>query len=254
MNAEKNNRRNFVKKVSLATLGTFTVPNLISSVFAAEKVQKIRLSKEDVILFQGDSITDWGRDKNSEAYNSSANLGSGYPLVTAAQLLWQHPQLQLKIYNKGISGNKVYQLAERWEKECLAIKPGVLSILVGVNDFWHTLSSGYQGTVETYRADYRKLLTTTVKALPEVRLIILEPFALKDVKAVDEKWYPAFDAYRKAAKDLAAEFHATFIPLQSIFDQALKTAPASYWTTDGVHPSVAGEGLIAHAWLEAVSG
>ncbi len=61
-------------------------------------------------------------------------------------MLNRYPDKDLKIYNKGISGNKVYQLAERWDADCLDLKPTVLSILVGVNDFWHTLTSGYTGT------------------------------------------------------------------------------------------------------------
>ncbi len=249
-----NNRRNFIKNVSLGTLAAVSIPQIASSAFNGKKAGKIKLDKNDVILFQGDSITDWGRDKNKNDANASNTLGSGYPLITAGQLLWRYPGLQLQVYNKGISGQKVFQLAERWDKDCIDLKPNVLSILVGVNDFWHTLTSNYKGTIETYQTDYRKLLARTKKALPDVKLIIIEPYAVKGVKAVDEKWYPAFDDYRKAAKDIALEFQATFIPLQSIFDKALEAAPGSYWTIDGVHPSVAGEGLIAHAWLEAVKG
>jgi lysophospholipase L1-like esterase len=252
MSEISNNRRNFIKNVSLGTLATVSIPEIVSSAFNEEKTSHITLAKNDVILFQGDSITDWGRDKNKNDANATNTLGSGYPLIATAQLLWQNPRLQLQVYNKGISGNKVFQLAERWDKDCIDIKPNVLSILVGVNDFWHTLTSDYKGTIETYRTDYQKLLQRTRKALPNVKLIIMEPYAVKGVKAVDEKWYPAFDGYRKVAKDMAREFSATFIPLQTVFDKALETAPGGYWTIDGVHPSVAGEGLIAHAWLEAV--
>lgn len=249
-----NNRRNFIKNVSLGTLAAVSIPQIASSAFNEKKASRIKLDKNDIILFQGDSITDWGRDKNKNDPNATNTLGSGYPLITTGQLLWRYPGLQLQVYNKGISGQKVFQLAERWDTDCIDIKPNVLSILVGVNDFWHTLTSGYKGTIETYRKDYRKLLERTLKALPDVKLIIMEPYAVKGVKAVDDKWYPAFDEYRKAAKDISQEFHATFIPLQSIFDKALEAAPGSYWTIDGVHPSVAGEGLIAHAWMEAVKG
>lgn len=248
------NRRNFIKNTSLATLAAVSIPQIVLSAFTEKKVSRIKLAKNDVILFQGDSITDWGRDKSKNNPNASNALGSGYPLVTTAQLLWQYPALQLQVYNKGISGQKVFQLAERWDKDCIDLKPNVLSILVGVNDFWHTLTSNYKGTIETYRTDYRKLLDRTLKALPDVKLIIMEPYAVKGVKAVDDKWYPAFDEYRNAAKEIATEFHAVFIPLQTIFEKAMETAPGSYWTIDGVHPAVAGEGLIAHAWLEAVKG
>jgi len=243
-----NNRRKFIKNSSLATLAALGIPEIVSTAFAGEKAIQVTLSKNDVILFQGDSITDWGRDKSKSDPNTSGALGSGYALVTSAQLLSRHPALQLQVYNKGISAEKVFQLADRWDRDCLEIKPNVLSILIGVNDFWHTLTSGYKGTIETYRTDYRKLLERTKKALPKVKPIIMEPYAVKGVKAVDEKWYPAFNDYQRAAKEIALGFNAVFIPLQTIFDKAQESAPGSYWTIDGVHPSVAGEGLIAQAF------
>ena len=248
------NRRDFLKTASLATLATVGIPSISLAVMAEEKPNRIKLSQNDVILFQGDSITDWGRDQKLSNANASNSLGSGYVLVTAAQLLAKYPSLQLKCYNKGISGNKVYQLAERWDADCLSIQPNVLSIHIGVNDYWHTITSGYKGTIETYRSDYHKLLDRTFQALPNLKLIIMEPFGVKGVRAVNDSWYPAFDQYRKAAHDIAQEYKAVFIPLQSIFDKALDKAPGEYWTTDGVHPSVAGEGLIARAWVDAVSG
>ena len=89
--------------------------------------------------------------------------------------------------------------------------------------------------------------------LPDVQLVIGEPFAVLGCSAVTEKWYPAFDAYRATAKVMADEFNAIFIPYQAIFDKAQKHAPGKYWTGDGVHPSMAGSSLMAEAWLKAVS-
>ncbi len=114
--------------------------------------------------------------------------------------------------------------------------------------------AGYTGTIATYRNDYQKLLDRTKEALPNVKLIIGEPFALKGVKAVNEKWYPAFDAFRQAASELADQYGAVLVPYQAVFDKALEYAPGSYWTGDGVHPSVAGAELMAHAWTQAVKG
>lgn len=247
------NRRVFIKKASLGgALASLSVPEIVSAVWSPQKKGKISLSKGDVILFQGDSITDAGRDKEEAGFNNATALGSGYAFMAGSNLLYQHPGKNLKVYNKGISGNKVYQLAERWEEDCLNLKPDVLSILIGVNDFWHTLTSDYTGTVETYRNDFIALLERTKKQLPQVRLIIGEPFAVRGIKAVDEEWYPAFDMYRQAARDIADKFDAVFIPYQKIFDQAQMSAPGSYWTYDGVHPSLAGAQLMAHAWLKTV--
>ena len=128
-----------------------------------------------------------------------------------------------------------------------------MSIHIGVNDYWHTLTNGYTGTIDTYITDYHKLLDRTKAALPEVKLVICEPFALKGVKAVDDKWYPTFDLFRKAASDIAKEYDAVFVPWQAVNDKALELAPAPYWNLDGVHPSIAGEALMAEAWMKAVT-
>jgi lysophospholipase L1-like esterase len=246
-------RRHFLKTASIGTLAAVGVPQIASAALATEKnAPKLKFNTGDVVLFQGDSITDWGRDHKKDEYNTTSALGSGYALVTASKLLLDHADKGLKIYNKGVSGNKVYQLAERWDTDCLAIKPNVLSIHIGVNDFWHTLTGGYAGTIENYIADYKKLLTRTKEALPDVKLVICEPFASKGVKAVDDKWYPTFDLFRKAARDIAAEYNAVFVPFQAAFDKAIESTPAAYWSLDGVHPSVAGEALMAQTWLKAV--
>ncbi|WP_158826466.1 SGNH/GDSL hydrolase family protein [Mucilaginibacter lacusdianchii] len=246
------NRRKFITNTAIATTATIALPQIVSAAFKNENVKKYALNENDVIVFQGDSITDWGRKRDENAPNTFGMLGSGYAYQAAAKLLLDHADKNLQIYNRGVSGNKVYQLAERWDNECLNFKPNVLSIMIGVNDFWHTLTGGYKGTIETYRTDYKKLLDRTKQALPNVKFIIGEPFAIKGVKAVDEKWYPAFDAYRQTSRELATQYDAVFLPYQKLFDEALKTAPAVYWTNDGVHPSIAGAALMAQAWLKAI--
>lgn len=251
----KTSRRNFIRNTSLAGAFSLALPQLVSASFASEGVRKrIALSKDDVILFQGDSITDASRKREDTGYNRPAAMGSGYALLASAELLHKYTDKNLKIYNRGISGNKVYQLAERWQTDALDLKPQVLSILIGVNDFWHMRNGKYNGTLKTYRDDYKALLERTRQHLPEVQLIIGEPFAVPGIKAVDEQWFPAFDDYRKTARELADAFGAVFIPYQSIFDKAQKTAPGVYWTHDGVHPSLAGAQLMAQAWLETVKG
>lgn len=247
-----NNRRDFIKKVALGGLMTVSIPEILSAAMVSSAMRKNSIKKDDIILFQGDSITDSGRNKGDNSCNNASSLGSGYPMLAGAKLLEKHPSLELNVYNKGISGNKVYQLAERWDKDCLDLKPDILSILIGVNDLWHKLNGQYNGTIETYRNDYIALLERTNKALPDVKLIICEPFAVPGVKAVDEKWYPEFITYQEAARNIAVQFKATFIPYQKIFDEAQKRAPGAYWTGDGVHPTLAGAQLMAQAWVKAV--
>lgn len=251
----KDSRRNFIKKVMLASVGAWISPkfaNAATDSYTASTASKLKLKKGSVILFQGDSITDAGRNKNSNSCNTIAELGQGYVLFTGSQILDCCAANDVKIYNRGISGNKVFQLQERWEKECISLKPDVISILIGVNDYWHTLSGKYDGTVNTYQNDYRALLKYTKEKLPDVQLVIGEPFTLKGGSAIDNsKWYPMFDEYRKVAKALAKEFNAIFVPYQSVFDEAMEKAPATYWSADGVHPDLPGRQLMANAWIKA---
>lgn len=243
-------RRKFLKTAAFGSAMALSIPQIVSAAVDKDKIKKkVSLSKNDVVLFQGDSITDMGRDRSRKGANDNRGLGPGYTFIAASQLLLKNPDKDLKIYNRGISGNVVPQLAERWQEDCIDLKPNILSILIGVNDYWHTLSGNYKGTIETYRDSYKALLERTMKALPNVKLIIGEPYAIPGVKAVDKSWFPTFDKYRQVARDMAESYNAVFIPYQHIYEEAIKKAPASYWTPDGVHPNTAGDGLMAHAVL-----
>ncbi|MDR2119280.1 MAG: SGNH/GDSL hydrolase family protein [Tannerella sp.] len=250
-----NTRRDFLKKGICGGLSLAMLPELARAVVNEQNgihAPKISLKRNSVILFQGDSITDCGRKREATNCNTFDMLGPGYVLLTATQILKTHAALQPKIYNRGISGNKVFQLRERWEADALAFMPDVLSILIGVNDFWHKLSSGYKGTVEVYDEDLRDLLQYTKEKLPDVRLVLCEPFAVKGGSAIEEsRWFPFFDEYRESLKKIASDFNAVHVPFQSAFDAATKLAPARYWSNDGVHPDLPGRQLMADVWLEA---
>ncbi|CAN0255658.1 unnamed protein product, partial [Chrysoparadoxa australica] len=155
--------------------------------------------------------------------------------------------------NRGISGNKVFQLSDRWDKDCLDLKPDVVSILIGVNDYWHTFKHGFEGTAASYEQDLDALLKQTKEASPNVKIIIGEPFALKDGSAIKEikNWYPEFLKYQAAAKSIAQKHQTAWIPYQKIFDDASKNVPSSHWSGDGVHPSFAGSHLMAKSWVKA---
>ncbi len=235
-------RRDFIKSSSLG-LGSLMLTGTMQETSATA------LPKETTILFQGDSITDAGRDRGGYYPNDASGMGSGYVFQIVSSLLGQNPGNSWKFYNRGISGNKVYQLSERWEDDCLQLKPDVLSLLIGVNDFWHTLNN-YKGSADTFHNDHVKLLERTKKALPNVVMIIGEPFAVQGGTAIDDRWFPEFPKYQQAVRTIAQQFNASFIPYQDIFDAAVKEAPASYWCPDGVHPSMAGAYLMKEAWIK----
>ena len=230
----------------MGALGAVGAP---AEVFAESTPAKPVLAKGSTIVFQGDSITDAGRKRNVKDANRSAALGRGYPALIAGQLLGTYTDLELRTFNRGISGNKVPDLAGRWQADALDLKPDVLSILVGVNDLWHTFAFGskYKGTVKDYEDGYRALIKRTTAALPACRVVICEPFTTR----TSNQFKPLAD-YAAVAKGIAEEFKLTFVPFQSVFNKALKSAPGGFWLSDGVHPTSAGHGLMCQAWREAV--
>ena len=247
-------RRNFLLKSGTGAVALASIPAIISAAIPAndKKTKYSLFEKNNIILFQGDSITDAGRDKEKELPNVARSFGLGYAFLAASSILNKLPEHNLTMYNRGISGNKVYQLADRWQKDCLDLKPNVLSILIGVNDYWHTRNGNYNGTIEVYENDYRALLKRTKENLPGIKLVICEPFYLLDTSAVDETWVAPMKQYQAAAKKIATEFGALWVPFQQVFDEAIKHAPATYWSGDGVHPGMPGAQLMAEAWLRVV--
>lgn len=233
-------RRSFFTKSAFGAAALASIPSIVSASIAPEKEEsKDKYSifgNGNTILFQGDSITDAGREKVKELPNNAGSFGQGYAFLAASALLKTLPGKNLTIYNRGISGNKVYQLAERWQKDCLDLKPDVLSILIGVNDYWHKRNGQYNGTVEVYEKDYRKLLQATKDKLPNIKLVICEPFYVLNTSAVDGTWSAPMKEYQEAAKQIAHDFNTLWVPFQQVFDEAVKHAPATYWTGDGVHP------------------
>jgi len=253
MKMKETNRREFVRASACAAAAgplVFSLGGLAQAAEASEKPAEPLIRPGDTVLFQGDSITDAGRQRDeTEAANKQTALGGGYAWLATCELLIGRSNDKLRVFNRGISGNKVFQLADRWQTDCLDLKPNVLSILIGVNDYWHHRSGKYEGTLEVYEKDYHALVQRTREALPEVKLVICEPFLLLTGAVKDEDLI-AFTVYRMAAKRVAEEGGAKFIPYQTMFDEASKLAPPKYWSADGIHPSLAGASLMAHFWLQ----
>lgn len=201
------------------------------------------------ILFQGDSITDCGRRREEELH-----LGDGYPHLVTAQLGFENPG-KYEFINKGIGGNRITDLYARIKIDILNLKPDVMSILIGVNDVWHEYDFGGPNGVDAdkYFKIYSMLIEEIKAELPDIKIMIMEPFALKadnlseywDVFAVEVK------KRAKKAKELAEKYGLTFITLQDKFDEAAKLAPNTYWLRDGVHPTTVGHELIKNEWIKA---
>jgi lysophospholipase L1-like esterase len=205
------------------------------------------LTGTSLVLFQGDSITDCGRLRAD-----GSNLGDGYPARVAA--LWQNlfPGSPPAFLNRGVSGDRTHNLLERYDTDFKALKPDLVSILIGINDTWRRYDSNDPSTTETYEANYRALLTKLKTDLPEAVIVIIEPFLLNTdpAKAV---WREDLDPKIHAARRLAREFADVFIPMDGLFTRyAVEGAADADMSADGVHPTPQGHAIIAAEWHLAV--
>jgi lysophospholipase L1-like esterase len=239
-------RRTFLKQTSVLGATALTMP------FGAGSFGSVSQSNGDyTILFQGDSITDGNRTRDND-WNHV--MGHGFAYIIASRLWYDYPKQGFHFFNRGISGDRVPDLSSRWDTDTIALKPNLLSILVGINDTNLAIDGG-QSSIRSFEEDYRTLLRQTKAALPNLGLVLCEPFILP-VGKVKDKWktyQKELGARQAVTQQLAKEFNAVFVPFQAAFNNALKNAPADYWIWDGVHPMPAGHELMAREWLKVVS-
>lgn len=204
------------------------------------------------ILFQGDSITDCGRNRND-----FFDLGNGYPNLVKAYLGFDNP-VKYEFINRGISGNRIVDLYARIKADFINLKPDYASIYIGVNDTWHEISN--QNGVETDKFEkiYTMLIDEVMVACPGIKLIIIAPYVIEGVSTCNTEEIPdRLEIFKKdvaekaaAAKKIAEKYGFPLIELQPAFDEACLKAPAEYWTADGVHPTQCGHEIIKRLWLE----
>lgn len=204
------------------------------------------------ILFQGDSITDVGRNTNN---GSLISIGQGYALLVSAYLSAKYPE-KFEFVNRGISGNRVVDVYSRIKYDGWNENPDVLSILIGVNDVWHEFGSRNGVNPRRFRNVYSMLVSDTLIESPNTKMMILEPFVLPGRATVDdgdkwEKFSSMTCENARIAREVASEYGQIFVPLQDMLNKACEKAPAEYWLGDGVHPTPAGHQLIADEWIKA---
>ncbi len=218
---------------------------LISLAAMAQDIAPIPVFKPGArILFQGDSITDGNRGRSADPNHI---LGHGYAFIIAAKFGAAFPEKNFDFMNRGVSGNTVLNLRDRWQKDTLDLKPDVLSILIGVND------AGKNVPLDEYEAVYEKILADAEAANPKIRLVLCEPFTLPvgAMTTNDARRSSVVQRQQIVAK-LAEKHHAALVHFQRVFDDACKRAPVNHWIWDGVHPTYSGHQLMADEWERVV--
>jgi len=193
------------------------------------------------VLFIGDSVTDCGRRDDPDR-----NLGHGYVrLVDEAFLAGGTPAA---VVNRGVGGDRVRDLAARWEKDALAVAPTLISVMVGVNDTWRRYDDNDPTSAERFEADYRDILSR-LPGRDEMALVLMEPFLLP-VTPAKAKWRDDLDPKIAVVRALAAEFGAVLVPTDEYLNGL--DLPAAEIAADGVHPTELGHQLIARLWLDTI--
>jgi lysophospholipase L1-like esterase len=202
--------------------------------------------KKIKVVFQGDSITDAGRDKRNYHH-----MGNGYPKYAAQLMQENHPEIEFEFINQGISGNRTCQLFDRLYPDALAFEPDIISILIGINDVWHRHGSVHIATTDLQiETNYRAILER-LKKETKAKIVILCPFLLDD--EAKESWRDEVDRVIAIVRKLADEFADVYIPLDLLFEEALKTQPEpKYYSADGVHPNDNGRAFIGKHYADAV--
>jgi lysophospholipase L1-like esterase len=196
-------------------------------------------SQDSRILFQGDSITDGNRGRSLDPNHI---LGHGYAFIIAARHGAAFPERKLDFFNRGVSGNTVLNLETRWAKDTLALKPDLLSVMIGVND------NGKGVALEVYENTFDKILTEARAQNPKLKLVLMEPFVRHPGKPVPE----GIVARQAIVAKLALKHGAALVRLQKLFDDAAAKTADDYWVWDSVHPTYRGHQLMADEWERVV--
>ncbi len=230
---------------------------------------KLYEKKDFLILFNGDSITHGGRRQSMDCNHI---LGHGYAEMLSAEIGFAHIKKTPRFVNRGVAGQKLFHMVEKWENDVYTLSPDLISILIGAND------AGVLADAAGWEKMYRDLLAQTREKFPNIPLVLVEPFFFPMLPGEGSPYekvphpicepdflWPARNAttehnarrmadiekMQEIVKGLAVSFGAVFVPLQSVFEEYAKTIPLSYLVWDGVHPTTIGHKIIKDEWLRA---
>jgi len=207
----------------------------------------LHLKAADTIVFIGDSITD--AERHRQTYKP---LGFGY-VHFAGNLLWaKHTELNLSIVNTGVSGDTIRDMECRWEKDCIAHRPNVVSILVGINDVWQLAMEPEMAETAAGLNEYEVTLNELLSRTREqcnCQFVLMEPFMF--CRDQDNAVLKTLKPYIEVVNRLAAKYDAVLVPLQHEIDSRIAEIPSQKWSADMVHPYLWAHAWIALRWMEA---
>ena len=210
------------------------------------------LRRGQKVLFIGDSITDCGRRLENRP------LGAGYVRMAIDLIEARDPGRQMTWINRGIGGNTVRNLTERWTDDSIRHQPDWISIMIGINDLNQWVMGG-DGSVapDEYEVLYDGILSRACEET-KARLILVMPFYMSTIRPGDEiehhrgRMAAGLVTYSRIVARLARRYEAILVRPQMAFDRQFRTRDASDFCDEPVHPNASGHLLIAHSWLTTI--
>lgn len=205
------------------------------------------LKSGEKIVFIGDSITDCGRRDSFIPY------GNGYVKIVIDLITAKYPERKIIFYNKGISGNTIEDLWNRWYDDVLSLKPDCVIVKIGINDIHCTLSNQSMAiSPEKFRKLYSNILSQTEKKT-KAKLVLIDPFYISndcDSENFRSKVLKVIPEYLEVVKEMASIYNAVHILTHNVFQNHLKYKPADYFCPEPVHPYLNGHTIIAYELLK----
>ena len=249
-------RRSFLKTAALTGLATAIAPtSLLGERLVDRSIEVSPNEKNLVFLFQGDSITDGNRGRNADP-NHVMGHGYAFAIAIASRVGADFPHAGFTFFNRGVSGNSVPDLQKRWQSDTLALKPDVLSLLVGINDTNASIEHPNDAPgIEQFENGCHDLLQQCKTPKPDTLFVLGIPFVYAVGKRKEhwEQWRDGVEERAKIVRKLGKEFNAVLVDYPAMFEKAMKTTSADYWIWDGIHPTVFGHELMAREWIKQVS-
>ena len=239
-----------------ATLVEHNVPKLFSPVNLKHFWNDLmKLEANSKFLMIGDSITDAGRSEGGEAtpWTAQVGLGHGYVNLINAKIQSEKPECNIRIINRGISGNTILDLKNRWQRDVLDYQPDYLSIKIGINDVWRQFDTPLQVEkqvkIDLYEATYHELLQ---KTRPKLKgLVLFTPYVILNDK--QDAMRKMIEAYSVVVKKCAEKYNAALVETQPYFDRFLEHRHSSSLAWDAIHPSTTGHMIISNAFFDQVT-
>ena len=203
------------------------------------------------LVMIGDSITEWGRPAPGSPDYATA-LGHGYVSLVAAWLRAERATRPLDVLNRGVGGNTIRDLAQRWDRDVLAHRPDLVSVMIGINDVWRYFDPERQADAvppAEFEATYDALLARTRPTVQ--RLFLLTPFYVQPDR--NDPMRRRVDEFGAIVARLAARHEAVIIDTQAEIDVLLRLHSPEAVAHDRVHIGPLGHEALARAFLATLA-